>query len=755
MNPTAPVWVSTAGSGGASPPRSTLDPNTAEFHPKAASSKHPPSQPSSFTKYVGNPVISSQAASGGGGGAAGHHHYTSHPMGYHHHHVSHGPRNMVGAAVSGGAAGFPVSRAHPAAYHMHTPPGGGPRHPPYPYGAAAAPHQHHYAHQSHHQSAGGRGGSGGVQSTSNVAGMSATQLYSAKANTHWGSAGGPPSNMQQTHHASNGAVLYNQHARGRGGTGGQQCSPQHQQQPRPLSPPAHHHSSSGDATHNPSNSSSSSTPQNNKSSGLHEDVLFTPSTRGIWSGGANGVSGGDTSYTALLLHSELSGKDGTTFRDQFSNEPPEMQHDEVPSVSAAVNSMLLESLGVHDPETLSHLGADAWVSPDHKGNDITANDSSSLVTPWARLLTPPPSQLKVDSGKTNNRAASEEDHVDTVQHLLAQLTKNSDVPHFVNKHDAQKLSPPKPSHHQHADPHTSSSGHSSKRTPQNIHQPPLVVAPPAAIGGSPTSPDMHKQHTQSPPNRSAQHGGMPSSSADSFGGGETSPLVMKAVPRSMQQQRPEASIKSSNTTSRGAVMTEVLSAPSRRSTDRELPQPAPSTTAAPTTSPTAIAATVATPPTAEKSERKWKHRSEVTQLLANAKETMRHIKILSFSKKYPEEIASLFQGWAAKGIPAPDDVFGAYYLYVVKKSGVELCMKHNGRGRAPGVGYGRCDFANRGPNYKCRFQHMCLFCKGEDHGWFDESKCGRFQEFRREMAKAGVSDGEIEELVEAYDVVPS
>ncbi len=130
---------------------------------------------------------------------------------------------------------------------------------------------------------------------------------------------------------------------------------------------------------------------------------------------------------------------------------------------------------------------------------------------------------------------------------------------------------------------------------------------------------------------------------------------------------------------------------------------------------------------------------------------MRHIKILSFSRQHPEAIAALFKQWVAKGIPAPDDVFGAYYHYVAVHSSKELCMKHNGRGKVQGVGYGGCDFATRGANYKCRFLHQCLFCKGEDHGWFDEAKCKRYMAFRAELERMKIGSSDIDALVDAYD----
>ena len=133
----------------------------------------------------------------------------------------------------------------------------------------------------------------------------------------------------------------------------------------------------------------------------------------------------------------------------------------------------------------------------------------------------------------------------------------------------------------------------------------------------------------------------------------------------------------------------------------------------------------------------------------DAPETLRHIKILAFSSDYPAEIKALFELWAGNGIPPPDDAFGAYYWYVRKKIGRDLCMKHNGPGKAPGIGYGGCDYANRGQG-QCRYHHQCLFCTKEDHGWFDEHKCGRYKTYQKELAKLRLSEDDIFELVEVY-----
>lgn len=133
----------------------------------------------------------------------------------------------------------------------------------------------------------------------------------------------------------------------------------------------------------------------------------------------------------------------------------------------------------------------------------------------------------------------------------------------------------------------------------------------------------------------------------------------------------------------------------------------------------------------------------------DAPETLRHIKILAFSSHYPNEIKALFELWAGNGIPPPDDAFGAYYWYVRKKLGRDLCMKHNGPGKAPGVGYGGCDYAVRGQG-QCRYFHQCLFCTKEDHGWFDENKCGRYKTYQKELAKLRITEEQVYELVAAY-----
>lgn len=236
---------------------------------------------------------------------------------------------------------------------------------------------------------------------------------------------------------------------------------------------------------------------------------------------------------------------------------------------------------------------------------------------------------------------------------------------------------------------------------------------------------------------------------------------MKPAPRSVQQAAALAAAASTISTPE-LPAEPVNTRPSPSSKHTPPPPPPPETLhlkgnhaaalpAAVPNAPSANPATAAANVTTVTSSRRFGSRKDVEALLANAKETMRHVKILSFSKQFPEEIAKLFQGWATKGIPSPDDTFGAYYLYVVKKSGVELCMKHNGRGRVPGVGYGGCDFANRGPNYRCRFHHVCLFCKGDDHGWFDEAKCTRYNAFRKELTTLGLRETDIPELLEAYD----
>ena len=162
---------------------------------------------------------------------------------------------------------------------------------------------------------------------------------------------------------------------------------------------------------------------------------------------------------------------------------------------------------------------------------------------------------------------------------------------------------------------------------------------------------------------------------------------------------------------------------------------------------------IAVAPNASKIRWPPSNRSEAELFLRqhDAPETLRHIKILSFSRQFPDEVAKLFKQWADKGIPPPDDVFGAYYYYVAVHSKKELCMKHNGRGKVPGVGYGGCDFAARGTNYKCRFQHQCLFCKGEDHGWFDELKCKRYKTFRKELERMQIAAEDVDALVDAFD----
>lgn len=152
----------------------------------------------------------------------------------------------------------------------------------------------------------------------------------------------------------------------------------------------------------------------------------------------------------------------------------------------------------------------------------------------------------------------------------------------------------------------------------------------------------------------------------------------------------------------------------------------------------------------------WPPRTEgqVEHMLrqCNAHKLLRHVTILAFSQQHVTEVQELFDMWVRNGIPAPDRGFGAYYFYVKEKSDKLLCMKHNGRGATPGHGYGKCDFESRRPNSTCRYEHVCLFCRSPDHGWFDESRCEGYQQLLREMQDLGVVEDDLEVLLEAMSV---
>ncbi|KAK7196470.1 hypothetical protein NESM_000584500 [Novymonas esmeraldas] len=145
---------------------------------------------------------------------------------------------------------------------------------------------------------------------------------------------------------------------------------------------------------------------------------------------------------------------------------------------------------------------------------------------------------------------------------------------------------------------------------------------------------------------------------------------------------------------------------------------------------------------------------DVEQLLRdrNATKLLRHLTIISFSRQQVTGVQDLFDTWAKNGIPAPDMGFGAYYFYVKEKSEKLLCMKHNGRGASPGHGYGRCDFESRRPYSTCRYEHVCLFCRSKEHGWFEEGKCLGYQQLLAEMEDLGVSEEDVTTLLNAMEV---
>ncbi|KAL7696980.1 hypothetical protein N2W54_003253 [Lotmaria passim] len=145
--------------------------------------------------------------------------------------------------------------------------------------------------------------------------------------------------------------------------------------------------------------------------------------------------------------------------------------------------------------------------------------------------------------------------------------------------------------------------------------------------------------------------------------------------------------------------------------------------------------------------------TEVEEMLRarNAVKLQRHLVILCFSRQNVAGVQELFDTWAKNGIPAPDMGFGAYYYYVKEKSDKLLCMKHNGRGPSPGHGYGRCDFESRRPYSTCRYEHVCLFCRSKEHGWFEEGKCVGYQQLLDEMEQLGIVEEDIVTLLNAME----
>ncbi|KAG8347359.1 hypothetical protein ERJ75_000025100 [Trypanosoma vivax] len=148
-------------------------------------------------------------------------------------------------------------------------------------------------------------------------------------------------------------------------------------------------------------------------------------------------------------------------------------------------------------------------------------------------------------------------------------------------------------------------------------------------------------------------------------------------------------------------------------------------------------------PSAVLTGRGWPPRNklDVVKLLVRlqAKVLLQHLRILSLSRRNLAGITSLFQSWKSKNITAPGVMFGAYYHYISIKCGKEMCLRHNGRERNGGRGRG-CDYALRGPSFKCRYHHACLFCRAADHGWFDEVNCERYSLLQHKMLELGITD---------------
>nr|CCC94496.1 conserved hypothetical protein [Trypanosoma congolense IL3000] len=134
-----------------------------------------------------------------------------------------------------------------------------------------------------------------------------------------------------------------------------------------------------------------------------------------------------------------------------------------------------------------------------------------------------------------------------------------------------------------------------------------------------------------------------------------------------------------------------------------------------------------------------------------AKVLLQHLRVISFSRQDVRGVIRLFESWNSKGIPPPGVMFGVYYHYTMSKCGKEMCLKHNGRERAGGQCRG-CDYAQRGPNFRCRYQHACLFCLSEDHGWFDEASCQRYAVLRQKMVELNITDAAAQVLLDAFEV---
>ncbi|RNF26476.1 uncharacterized protein Tco025E_01223 [Trypanosoma conorhini] len=144
-----------------------------------------------------------------------------------------------------------------------------------------------------------------------------------------------------------------------------------------------------------------------------------------------------------------------------------------------------------------------------------------------------------------------------------------------------------------------------------------------------------------------------------------------------------------------------------------------------------------------KSAQEWPPRTgdDVSRLLKRlyAEELLRHLTVVSFSRKDPEGVLQLFESWKRKRIFPPDAQFGVYYWYTMKRKNERLCLKHNGSGPSAEPRRG-CDYALRGAHRKCRYPHKCLFCGAGDHGWVEEERCNRYLSLQGEMKRLGVTN---------------
>lgn len=50
-----------------------------------------------------------------------------------------------------------------------------------------------------------------------------------------------------------------------------------------------------------------------------------------------------------------------------------------------------------------------------------------------------------------------------------------------------------------------------------------------------------------------------------------------------------------------------------------------------------------------------------------------------------------------------------------------------------------------------RNEHVCLFCRSKEHGWFEEGKCQGYQQLLAEMEDLGVTEEDVVTLLNAME----